>query len=721
MHSHIVAYVICLTLSASVANSESTEGSSNSPAVEVRSFQVDGQMVAWDFTLCRQAAKLPTRSAGSGLMEFVDASDPQRAFAVALAEATLAVDGRRTSLRGRTEIGERFAEGYYLATLKYPGGEAVQSAAALGVLVVKHRRQFISFIPDNPKSTAYPPEICAWTDEVKHAQREAGRRLMRQIDTAVKQGKKELTFPRGDYRLTLRENARSGRSRYFDWQGLEDFTLDGQGSTLWFDTLEANGFQLSRCRNLTFKNLVFDYDPLPFVQGRVVAIDEKAKKLRFRLDEGFEESLQPLLANQGLLRIHAFYNDASRGRVMKNDWAAGFVSGKPIVPLGDGVYECGIVLRYWPPQASGLALGDAIALCPRWGGSGFAIAYCDHLRFENITMYAVGLGGTSDRFSAPGGGKGSVYESVRIMRRPNTRRLVSTNSDGLHIKSMGKGLAVTNCVFEGTMDDSLPVQTFNPLVVKQIAPTEIVIAQRSASVPILLGQGHTIEFYDVKTLAPKGGARIVRIEPYTEEGLAGREAARRRFVWNPTRFYQVTLATPQKLDPMDMIIWAECPAAADFRIENCFFYSGWARSLLVTGQRGVIRNNTFEAGGRLNIGPSTSWLIGSFAQDLLIENNRLIDICSNPQAPGDGVPIHVSGPQSHPLNSKITIRNNTIERCAYSGIVVQGVDGLTITDNILRQTNLKHYEGGEDGPDLNQPIVTRACRNVIEKNNTVRP
>jgi len=720
MHSHIVSCMVCLAISVSAAHSAGTGESSNRPAVDVHAFKVDGQTVEWDFTLHEPAGKTPTGPAGSWLLEFVDAGGSQGAVAAPLVNATLAADGRRPSLRGHTEIDEKFAEGYYLATLKNPAGEAARSDARLGVLIVKHRRQFISFIPDNPKSAAYPPEVSAWTDEVKRAQREAGTRLMQQIDAAVKAGKKEFNFPRGHYRLTLREKARSGRSRYFDWEGVKDFTLDGQGSTLWFDTTEANGFQLARCHNLTFRNLVFDYDPLPFAQGRVVAIDEKAKRLRFALDEGFLESLRPLLANKGLLRIHAFYNEATRGRVIKNDWTAGFVSGRPIVPLGNGLYERGFVVRYWPPKAAGLEVGDAIALCPRWGGSGFAISYCDNLRFENITMYAVGLGGTSDRFSAPAGGKGSVYESVRIMRRPNTRRLVSTNSDGLHVKSMGRGMAVTNCVFEGTTDDSLPVQTFNPLVVKQTGPTEVIIAQRSASLPILLGQGHTIEFYDVKTLAPKGVARIVRIEPYTEEGLARREAARKRFVWNPTKFYRVTLATPQTLDPLDMILWSECPAALDFRIENCFFYSGWARSLLVTGERGVIRNNTFEAGGRLNIGPSIGWLIGTFAKDLLIENNRLIDICSNPLSPGDGVPIRVSGPREHAMNSKITIRNNTIERCAYSGIVVQGVDGLTIADNTLIQTNRKRYEGVEDGPDLNRPIVTRACRNVVEKNNTVR-
>jgi hypothetical protein len=50
------------------------------------------------------------------------------------------------------------------------------------------------------------------------------------------------------------------------------------------------------------------------------------------------------------------------------------------VSLGNGLCECGIVVRYWPPKASGLEFGDAIALCPRWGGSGFAISYCAEAR-----------------------------------------------------------------------------------------------------------------------------------------------------------------------------------------------------------------------------------------------------------------------------------------------------------------------------------------------------
>ncbi|GEM_PF-3626203 len=678
------------------------------PAADVHFFKIQGQIVDWDITLQAPAA--------SPLLEFVDAGSPSRAIALALTKSAFTSDGGRTSLRGRTEIGEQFAEGYYVTTLKHQAG-----SARLGVLVVKHRRQFISFIPDNPKSAAFPPEIRAWTDEVKRAQRDAGARLMRDIENAIKEKKKEFVFPKGDYRLSLKGKARSGKSRYFEWGSVENFTLDGQGSTLWFDTVEANAFQLARCRNITFKNLIFDYDPLPFAQGKIVALDEKTRRLRFALDEGFEESLKPLSANKNLLRIHVFYDDSTRGRVIRNDWTAGFVSGRPIKPLGNGLYECGTVLRHKTPQATGIAVGDAIALCPRWGGSIFAMSYCDNVRFENVTIYAAASDATADRFSAAAGGRGTVHESVKIMRRPNTRRLPVTNSAGLYVQTAGKGFAVINSVFEGTMDDSVAVQTHDPLVVKQVAPAEIIVAQRSASLPILLAAGHAVAFYDLTTLAPRGGTRIQRIEPYTEQGLAQKEAARRRFAWGPTKFYKATLATPLQLQPMDLIMHGDCPAAADFRIENCFFYAGWARSLLVTGERGVIRNNTFEAGGRLNLGPSTSWLIGTFAKDILIENNRLIGICNNPIAPGDAVPIRVSGPKTHPLNTKITIRNNTIERCAYSGIVVQGVDGLTLTGNLLKQTNLKRHEPAEDGLDLNRPIVTRACRNVVENNNVVRP
>lgn len=690
------------------------------PAIDVHSFRTDGPTVAWDFTLHAYAGKLPAGAAATAMVEFVDAASAKNVITLPLAKATLAADGPRAGLRGTTEIGERFAEGYYAVTLKVRVGTAAETAARLGVLVVKHRRQFLSFIPDDPASAAYPPEIRAWTEPIKQAQRDAGTKLMADLDAALKAGKKEFRIPTGHYRLTLGGKPKSGRPRYFEWKDIADFTLDGQGSTLWFDAIGPNGFLLSRCRNVTFRNLVIDYDPLPFAQGKVVAIDETTKRLRFRLDDGFEPSMTPFLANKSLLRLQAFYDDSSRGRVMRSDWTAGHTANRPVVSVGEGLYECPLVLRYKTPEASGIGVGDAVALCPRSSGTAFAISYCDGLRFENITIYAVALDGTSDRFSAFAGGKGTVYDGFRIMRRPNTRRLVSANSSGVFVTSMGKGFAATNCVFEGTMDDCLPIQSFNPLVVRQNTPTEIVVAQRSGSLPIGLPKGHTLDFYDLATLAPKGHAKIVAIEAHDEPGLAEKEAARKRFVWNPTEFYKVTLSAALVLAPMDMIIVAEVPSAADFRIENCFFYSGWARSVYATGERGVIRGNTFEAGGRLNIGPSTAWLIGSFARDILIENNRMIDISCSPQEPLDGVPIVIVGPKAHALNSKIVIRGNTIERSTYAGIVVLGTDGVIITGNTLKQTNQKKYDVPAEGLDLNKPIVIQACKNVVEKDNVVR-
>jgi hypothetical protein len=322
------------------------------------------------------------------------------------------------------------------------------------------------------------------------------------------------------------------------------------------------------------------------------------------------------------------------------------------------------------------------------------------------------------------GGKGSVYSALQVRRRPNTRRLVCTNSAGIFMMQVGQGLSITDSIFEGTMDDSVAVQTFNPLVVKSLSETEHVIANRSASIPMFLKAGATIGMYDLETLAPRGSAKIEAMEPYTEAGLAEKEAARKRFSWQPSKFYKVKLSKPLALEPLDMIMWEECPAAVDFRIENCFFYTGWARALLVTGERGVIRGNTLEWTGRINIGPSTAWLIGTFAKDILIERNRLIDIRGDEIVPLNGVPIRVGNESAaksgHALNSKITIRDNAIERCAYSGIVVGGADGVVLEGNVLKRTNLKKCEVAETGADLNQPIVLSGCRNVIEKNNTVR-
>ena len=45
--------------------------------------------------------------------------------------------------------------------------------------------------------------------------------------------------------------------------------IEGNGTTLVFSDREGTTWSFDSCRNITLRGFTIDYDPLPFVQGRI--------------------------------------------------------------------------------------------------------------------------------------------------------------------------------------------------------------------------------------------------------------------------------------------------------------------------------------------------------------------------------------------------------------------------------------------------------------------
>ena len=54
---------------------------------------------------------------------------------------------------------------------------------------------------------------------------------------------------------------------------------EGKNVTFWFDAPHIYGVQLNNCENITFENITFDCDPVPFTQGKVIAKNSNSSLL----------------------------------------------------------------------------------------------------------------------------------------------------------------------------------------------------------------------------------------------------------------------------------------------------------------------------------------------------------------------------------------------------------------------------------------------------------
>jgi len=57
-----------------------------------------------------------------------------------------------------------------------------------------------------------------------------------------------------------------------EFEAYDDLTIEGNGAEIIGHEL-ANLFAFSNCSNITIRNLTIDWDPLPFTEGRIIAIE----------------------------------------------------------------------------------------------------------------------------------------------------------------------------------------------------------------------------------------------------------------------------------------------------------------------------------------------------------------------------------------------------------------------------------------------------------------
>ena len=79
------------------------------------------------------------------------------------------------------------------------------------------------------------------------------------FDRAVQAVSKKVVLPEGRVEV-------KGKLRV---RGAKDLVIEGSGTTLVFSDREGTTWSFDSCRNITLRGFTIDYDPLPFIQGRI--------------------------------------------------------------------------------------------------------------------------------------------------------------------------------------------------------------------------------------------------------------------------------------------------------------------------------------------------------------------------------------------------------------------------------------------------------------------
>jgi len=247
------------------------------------------------------------------------------------------------------------------------------------------------------------------------------------------------------YRLGSRPEA-NGTITIIDADGL---TLDGNGAVLLVHPT-CMVFGIAKSRNVTIKNLVIDYDPLPYTQAVIQSIAPESGTLTFSPMSGYADPVVAEYGNSPRSDVMFYHSDTRKmthtflrmRAISQNDdgtFSLLFLGESGQMYHADSAHITRVLASLKPgdfitvklPFPSGEILHDTDGRFLTAPSGAIRAAFSKDVRMENVTL-----------FSSPGqgfvatGSEGMVLDRFRIMRKPGTDRLASICSDGAHFKSV---------------------------------------------------------------------------------------------------------------------------------------------------------------------------------------------------------------------------------------------------------------------------------------------
>lgn len=511
--------------------------------------------------------------------------------------------------------------------------------------------------------------------------------LRQLIDSQIEAGLKTITVPPGRYRVSPRDGS------HLRFRDVNDVRIIAAGvEMVCTETCQAIGFD--HCRNLTFKGLTIDYDPLCYTQGRIVAMAPDKSWLEFALFDGYPE-------NRLEERIEIY--DPATTELRRET-----VFGWALTKVGERRYRAAKPGNYrYRPETDTEQIGDILVtnnMTPRAGGHAVSISRCTGLTLENVTVYASPcFGFIEDQCDA------TTYLHCKIDRRPASDdpvkraypRMRSLDADAYHSTQATKGPAIIGCTAKFQGDDCVNIHGMYHLVTAASGRHVRLAALGNVSI----SAGDPVEFLPYSGARPPDAVceKIDADGPMTDDERAFFEKVtlnadiRRGLLQGRARFYQMTLDRGVAL-PIGSAVCSGNRVGNGFIVKDCDFGFNRSRGILIKASRGQVTGNTITHGwmAAVLVSPEFWWMEAASSSDVTISNNKIIG-CRRP-----AIEVVAPGGDGHPLASgahrNISITGNEFIDSVWPCIRVESTSGLVIDGNQLQPSEPTTFVPPIDGP-----------------------
>lgn len=464
----------------------------------------------------------------------------------------------------------------------------------------------------------HPKEIMNFTESEKQSQRENAKRLLEELKKAQENGDTELNIARGFYRFGDESAPR------FLINGAENLNIIGGDGVELLQETRGTVVMLRGCKNVTLKGVKIDYTELSFVQCTISGFNDVGEPI-FTVDDNYKAFFEKYRAKLIGSRI-LYYdgNDPSLELVSSN--TRGFV--REIVDLEDGKYQIhykGQITTMLTPLVN-YNIGDKLVMFCRGGDHAVAIEASEGVTLEDVDIYTSGAFGLSEH-SCVGG---NTYRRLRMIRRPNTDRLVCAPRDGFHSQNVKIGALIEECEFSYAEDDLLNAHCFNGVITNIYSDDEYEVtfplnAGLDANTDmVFVSRGEITPVKAVKVEKITDADKIKEYEALHESIKAKIDRSIRTF--NTPNIYRV------KIDkPLNVMLYDEVTSSgyssAGLIIRNSYFHDAHCMAVIATGPNATVENCRFEriGGTSVSLVRGGFWSEGPYPTHISVKNNYFKD------------------------------------------------------------------------------------------------
>ncbi|PAW76602.1 MAG: hypothetical protein B9S32_14585 [Verrucomicrobia bacterium Tous-C9LFEB] len=510
---------------------------------------------------------------------------------------------------------------------------------------------------------------------------DSGPAIRQSFEAAIKMGPgTEIRFAEGTYRL-------GGVSRSGHWgprvalyiEGAAKLTIKGTPHTrLVITDPETAALVLHRCEDVSVSDLQIDYDPVPYAQGTIAAVDLDNQTFDLRLEEGgqFLDFNNPAYQRAKSVMGYTVRQNGSESAI----YGPIVIGAEPVNEVTPKVWRLrinpklpfGTFNKYAGyPEAlrrSKLAVGDRYIHWARAYIAAVSLVESNQITCRNLKVYA-----SPGLAFFPYLSSNVKLDHCAVEILPKSSRLISTNADGVHARGMRGPLTVQNCRFEGMGDDAINIHSSAIRPLKRISSRELLCDAHTFTIR----GGDMLEYLDVD--GKSGQSYEVQEAKITSEG------------WQVT--FVEELPATLNVSEKRILFYNLSEAGKGFLFQNNYFGPHRGRGILVSATDGEIRDNTFsnrEVGSGWAIvlhHEASIWAEGPIARRIRIEENRFEGLGGNEPA----IKIYPmgskrSGDDTSVWYADIVIQNNRFEKLTGPAAVINQVQNLSLIGNRVVRT-----------------------------------